>query len=190
MLTFLLLFLCTSVFSSLFDLVISAEIIWASAMPLSFLYVSRFAPHWVCWRHNSRLVCCHAMHCKKKQKTAKADFCIFSTYFLGNFSTFCCINLKQEVEKTQKSEAGCLKILSLPNFFFFYSVELKSPSGIYQYLCECLYARSFIHRYLGSTLSPFPSLMCSFTVNAMLGVLFMLNLGGNQYKVSDRFFSN
>ncbi len=28
-------------------------------------------------------------------------------------------NLKQEVEKTQKSaEAGCLKLLSLPNFFF------------------------------------------------------------------------
>ncbi len=52
---------------------------------------------------------------------AKADFWVFSTYFLGNFSTFCCINLKQEVEKTQKSaEAGCLKILSLPNFFFFF----------------------------------------------------------------------
>ncbi len=55
---------------------------------------------------------------------AKADFWVFSTYFLGNFSTFCCINLKQEVEKTQKSaEAGCLKILSLPfkkfNLFFF-----------------------------------------------------------------------
>ncbi len=50
---------------------------------------------------------------------AKADFWVFSTYFLGNFSTFCCINLKQEVEKTQKSaEAGCFKILSLPNFFF------------------------------------------------------------------------
>ncbi len=49
---------------------------------------------------------------------AKADFWFFSTYFLGNFSTFSCINLKQEVEKTQKSaEAGCLKILSLPNFF-------------------------------------------------------------------------
>ncbi len=33
------------------------------------------------------------------------------------------MNLKQEVEKTQKSaEAGCLKLLSLPNFFFFYSV--------------------------------------------------------------------
>ncbi len=59
------------------------------------------------------------IHCKKKKKLgylkilsqpAKADFWVFSTYFLGNFSTFCCINLKQEVEKTQKSaEAGCLK---------------------------------------------------------------------------------
>ncbi len=68
------------------------------------------------------------LHCKKKKELgylkilsqpAKADFWVFSTYFLGNFSTFCCINLKQEVEKTQKSaEAGCLKILSLPNFFF------------------------------------------------------------------------
>ncbi len=67
---------------------------------------------------------------KKKKKLGKlkilrqpasADFWIFSTYFLGNFSTFCCINLKQEVEKTQKSaESGCLKILSLPNFFFFF----------------------------------------------------------------------
>ncbi len=81
------------------------------------------------------------MHCKKKTKKkkqfslkilsqpAKADFCVFSTYFLGTFSTFCCINLKQEVEKTQKSaEAGCLKILSLPNFFFFYSVGTKGDT--------------------------------------------------------------
>ncbi len=52
------------------------------------------------------------------RQPASADFWVFSTYFLGNFSTFCCINLKQEVEKTKKSaEAGCLKILSLPNFF-------------------------------------------------------------------------
>ncbi len=50
---------------------------------------------------------------------------IIITYFLGNFSTFCCINLKQEVEKTQKSvEAGCLNILSLPNFF--YSVVMNN----------------------------------------------------------------
>ncbi len=70
-------------------------------------------------------------HCKKKKKKKRlgklkilsqpgsADFWVFSTYFLGNFSTFCCINLKQEVEKTQKSaEDGCLKILNLPTFFF------------------------------------------------------------------------
>ncbi len=70
------------------------------------------------------------IHCKKKKKLgylkilsqpSKADFLVFSTYFFGNFSTFCCINLKQEVEKTQKSaEAGCLNFKF--NFFFFYSV--------------------------------------------------------------------
>ncbi len=61
---------------------------------------------------------------------AKADFWVFSNYFLGNFSTFCCINLKQEVEKTQKSaEAGCLKIFKLVcTTFFFYSVGLTSLS--------------------------------------------------------------
>ncbi len=70
------------------------------------------------------------VHCTVKKKMlgylkilsqpAKADFWVFSTYFLGNVSTFCCINLKQEVEKTQKSaEAGCFKILSLPNFFYY-----------------------------------------------------------------------
>ncbi len=52
------------------------------------------------------------VYCKKRKSWA--------TVSTGNFSTFCCINLKQEVEKTQKSaEAGCLKILSSPNFFFF-----------------------------------------------------------------------
>ncbi len=65
---------------------------------------------------------------KKKKKLGKlkilsqpasADFWVFLTYFLGHFPAFCCISLKQEVEKTQKSaEAGWLKILSLPNFFF------------------------------------------------------------------------
>ncbi len=59
-----------------------------------------------------------SLHCKKTttlsqlkilRKPASADFWVFSTYFLGNFSTFCCINLKQLVEKTQKSaKAGCL----------------------------------------------------------------------------------
>ncbi len=60
------------------------------------------------------------IHCKKKRlgklkilsQPASADFWVFSTY--------CCVNLKQEVEKTQKSaEAGWLKILSLPNLFFY-----------------------------------------------------------------------
>ncbi len=71
------------------------------------------------------------VHCKKKKKKlgylkilsqpAKADFWVFSTYILGNFSTFCYI--KQEVEKTQKSaEAGCLKFYVCPTFFF-YSVH-------------------------------------------------------------------
>ncbi len=50
---------------------------------------------------------------------ASADFWVLSTYFCRRFSTFCCINLKQQVEKTQKSaEAGCLKILSWLQFFF------------------------------------------------------------------------
>ncbi len=50
---------------------------------------------------------------------AKADFWVFSTYFSWNFSTFCCINLKQEVEKTQKSaEAGCLNFKVAHLFFF------------------------------------------------------------------------
>ncbi len=58
---------------------------------------------------------------KNLRQPASADFCIFSTYFSGYFSTFCCINLKQVVEKTQKSaEAGCLKLLSLPNLFSFW----------------------------------------------------------------------
>ncbi len=37
------------------------------------------------------------------RQPASADFLVFSTYFLGDFwvfSTFCCINLKQHVEKT------------------------------------------------------------------------------------------
>ncbi len=39
--------------------------------------------------------------------------------FYRNFLNFFCINLKQEVEKTQKSaEAGCLKLLSWLNFFY------------------------------------------------------------------------
>ncbi len=58
---------------------------------------------------------------KSLRQPASADFWVFSTYFLGNFSTFCCINLKQEVEKPQKSaETGCLKLLGLPSFFFFF----------------------------------------------------------------------
>ncbi len=52
------------------------------------------------------------------KSNAKVDF-EFTQRIFRNFSLLC-INLKQEVEKTQKSaEAGCLKILSLPNFFFF-----------------------------------------------------------------------
>ncbi len=52
---------------------------------------------------------------------AKADFLVFSTYFLGNFSTFCCINLKQEVEKTQKSaEAGWQNFKVAQLFFTVY----------------------------------------------------------------------
>ncbi len=52
---------------------------------------------------------------------------IQSVFHTGElFIQLCCINLKQEVEKTQKSaEAGCLKLLSLPNFFFF-TVTLKT----------------------------------------------------------------
>ncbi len=47
---------------------------------------------------------------KSLRQPASADFWVFST--------FCCINWKQQVEKTQKSaETGCLKL-----FFFFYSV--------------------------------------------------------------------
>jgi len=70
------------------------------------------------------------LHCKKKIKKnklsqlkrlrqpASSDFWVFTTYFLGDFSILCCINLKQEVEKTQKSaEAGCLKLLRWLNFF-------------------------------------------------------------------------
>ncbi len=57
------------------------------------------------------------------RQPASADFLVFSTYFLGDFwvfSTFCSINLKQHVEKTQKSaKAGCLKCLSSLNFRFF-----------------------------------------------------------------------
>ncbi len=60
---------------------------------------------------------------KSLRQPASADFSVFSTYFLGDFSTFCCINLKQEVQKTQKSaEAGCLKLLSWLNFSFFFTV--------------------------------------------------------------------
>ncbi len=34
------------------------------------------------------------------------------------FSTFCCINLKQQVEKTQKSaEAGCLNLFKFAQLF-------------------------------------------------------------------------
>ncbi len=48
---------------------------------------------------------------KSWRQPASADFWVFST--------FCCINLKQQVEKTHKSaEAGCLQLLSLLNFFF------------------------------------------------------------------------
>ncbi len=43
------------------------------------------------------------------RQPASADFWVLSTYFYRRFSTFCCINLIQQVEKTQKSaEAGCL----------------------------------------------------------------------------------
>ncbi len=42
----------------------------------------------------------------------------YTLFFVGD-STFCCINLKQQVEKTQKSaEAGCLKMLTWLNCFF------------------------------------------------------------------------
>ncbi len=48
------------------------------------------------------------------RQPASADFWVLSTYFCRRFSTFCCINLKQQVEKTKKSaEAGWL------NFSFF-----------------------------------------------------------------------
>ncbi len=48
------------------------------------------------------LLGCYWLQKKKKKlgylkmlsQPAKADFWVFSTYFLGNFSTFCCINLK------------------------------------------------------------------------------------------------
>ncbi len=84
---------------------------------------------------------------------AKADFCVFSTYFLGNFSTFCCINLKQEVEKTQKSaEAGCLKILSLPNFFFLQCSKVPHYFLIYKKISELLFQNVFSHLLTDSAL--------------------------------------
>ncbi len=53
---------------------------------------------------NSRSCSWKYMHCIKKQKSlrqpASADFWVFSSYFLGYVSTFCCINLKQEVENS------------------------------------------------------------------------------------------
>ncbi len=99
-------------------------------------------------------------NCKKKKKLgylkilsqpAKADFWVFSTYFLGNFSTFCCINLKQEVEKTQKSaEAGCLKILSWFNFFL-----------------QCIYCRSRVFNVFVLSFKTFISSVYSVTGIAM-----------------------
>ncbi len=54
---------------------------------------------------NSRSCSWKYMHCIKKQKSlrqpASADFWVFSSYFLGYVSTFCCINLKQEVENSK-----------------------------------------------------------------------------------------
>ncbi len=52
---------------------------------------------------------------KMLRQPASAD--VLSTYFCRRFSTFCCINLKQQVEKTQKSAEA--KILSWLTFFFF-----------------------------------------------------------------------
>ncbi len=44
------------------------------------------------------------------RQPASEVFLGFSNYLLGYFSTLCCINIKQEVEKTKtSSEAHCLK---------------------------------------------------------------------------------
>ncbi len=79
-------------------------------------------------------------------QTAKVDFWVYSTYFSGNFSTFCCINLKQEVEKTQKSaEAGCLKILSLPNFFFLQCMLYQLSEDFKRFKTERVLAYMDLH---------------------------------------------
>ncbi len=50
-------------------------------------------------------------------------FLSFLDLFLRSFFSFCCINLKEQVEKLKKSaDAGCLEILSLLNFFFFFTM--------------------------------------------------------------------
>ncbi len=81
------------------------------------------------------------LHCKKKKKVTFEQLFFFFFFFYSAvknqklrelkrlrqpasadfwvLSTFSCINLKQQVEKAQKSaEAGCLKLLILLNFFF------------------------------------------------------------------------
>ncbi len=75
------------------------------------------------------------VHCKKKKKklsqlkfkeTSFSRFLRFLNLFFRIFLNFLLYKLlillykQQEVEQTQKSAgAGCLKLLSLPNFFFF-----------------------------------------------------------------------
>ncbi len=82
------------------------------------------------------------LHSKKNlRQPAWADFC--RTSFLGHFrvvSNFCCINLKQHVEKTPKSaEAGCLKILRLLTIFFFFTVKAFSHIPIVMLLFHINY---------------------------------------------------
>ncbi len=66
-------------------------------------------PSWTQIRLFTPHIYIHGPHCKKKKKKlgqlkslrqpASADFWVFSTYFLGNFSTFCCKNFFLENSK-------------------------------------------------------------------------------------------
>ncbi len=59
----------------------------------------------------------HYYYTVKKKSTT--DFWVFSTYFLGNFSTFCCINLKQKLRKLKNLlKLVALKFEVCPTFFF------------------------------------------------------------------------
>ncbi len=96
-------------------------------------------------------------HCKKNKSWAylklrqPLDFWVLSTYFCRRFSTFCCINLKQQVEKTKTSaEAGYLKIVS--STFFFLQCSLPHFLKTYNDYCMTpywyVYTKNVLHNII------------------------------------------